>query len=91
VASNDEWQDVAACRVLPVEMFFPAVEQEAYDAKAICQTCSVKEPCLEFALLAGERFGIWGGLTSQERRSLAAKRRKARLGQSPADVINFTS
>ena len=86
MASNDEWQDVAACRVLPVEMFFPAVEQEAFDAKAVCQTCAVKEPCLEFALIAGERFGIWGGLTSQERRSLAAKRRKARIAQG-ADAL----
>ena len=75
MASNQEWQDRAACRVIPVELFFPPAEQEADDAKLVCQECSVKDPCLEFAITAGERFGIWGGLTPQERRSLAAKRR----------------
>jgi WhiB family redox-sensing transcriptional regulator len=75
VASNQEWQDLAKCRTTPVEMFFPPAEQEADDAKSVCETCSVKDPCLEFAITAGERFGIWGGLTPQERRSLVAKRR----------------
>jgi WhiB family redox-sensing transcriptional regulator len=75
VASNQEWQDRAACRTIPVELFFPPAEQEADDAKLICEACSVREPCLEFAIAAGERFGIWGGLTPQERRSLVAKRR----------------
>ena len=69
------WQTEAACRALPLEMFFPPVEQEAEAAKAICSGCTVREPCLEAALAAGERFGIWGGLTTQERRSAAARRR----------------
>jgi WhiB family redox-sensing transcriptional regulator len=41
--------------------------------------CEVRQLCLEFAITEGERFGIWGGLTTQERRSLAAKRRKAQM------------
>jgi WhiB family redox-sensing transcriptional regulator len=69
------WQNEAACRMLPLEMFFPPVEQEGEAAKAICSGCTVREPCLEAALLSGERFGIWGGLTTQERRSIAARRR----------------
>ena len=69
------WQEEAACKKLPLEMFFPPAEQEADAAKAICSGCTVKEPCLEAALTAGERFGIWGGLTSDERQSIAARRR----------------
>jgi WhiB family transcriptional regulator, redox-sensing transcriptional regulator len=79
VASNQEWQDRAACREIPVEFFFPPAEQEADEAKAICAMCEVRQPCLEFAIQEGERFGIWGGLTTQERRSLVARRRKAQL------------
>ena len=75
MASNQDWQEQASCREVPVELFFPPAEQEADEAKAVCHTCAVREPCLEFAIAAGERFGIWGGLTSQERRSLVAKRR----------------
>lgn len=69
------WQDEAACKTLPIEMFFPPAEQEAESAKAICSGCTVREPCLEAALAGGEPFGIWGGLTTQERRSIAARRR----------------
>jgi WhiB family redox-sensing transcriptional regulator len=87
VASNQEWQDVAACREIPVEMFFPPAEQESEVAKAVCANCTVRQPCLEFALAEAERFGIWGGLTSLERRSLAAKRRKARLPDIAAETV----
>jgi WhiB family redox-sensing transcriptional regulator len=69
------WQDNAACKLLPIEMFFPPAEQEAATAKAICSACTVREPCLEAAIAAGEPFGIWGGLDTQERRTIAARRR----------------
>ena len=75
MASIEEWQDRAACRQLSVELFFPPAEQEAHEAKAMCALCEVRQTCLEFATAAGERFGVWGGLTPQERRSLVAKRR----------------
>ncbi|HYP23903.1 MAG TPA: WhiB family transcriptional regulator [Actinomycetota bacterium] len=69
------WQDQAACKTLPLEVFFPPAEQEAEAAKAICSGCTVREPCLEAALAAGERFGIWGGMSSDERQTVAARRR----------------
>jgi WhiB family redox-sensing transcriptional regulator len=87
LASNQEWQDRAACRLIPVELFFPPAEQEADDAKAVCAVCEVRQPCLEFAIAAGERFGVWGGLTPQERRSLVAKRRsRARAAAAAGEV-----
>lgn len=69
------WQEEAACKTLPLEMFFPPAEQEAETAKTVCSGCTVREPCLEAALAAGERFGIWGGLTSDERQLIASRRR----------------
>jgi hypothetical protein len=32
MASDQEWQEQAACRVISVELFFPLVEQESDDA-----------------------------------------------------------
>lgn len=87
VASNEEWQDHAACRQVPVELFFPPIEQEVEEAKAMCAICEVRQPCLEFALAAGERFGVWGGLTPQERRSLIAKRRSRARAEAASDVV----
>jgi WhiB family redox-sensing transcriptional regulator len=71
------WQDLAACREFSVESFYPPTDQDGDEAKTICFACSVREQCLEFALAAGERFGIWGGMTPQERRYLMARRRRA--------------
>jgi WhiB family redox-sensing transcriptional regulator len=87
MATDQEWQADAACRSIPVELFFPLIEQESDDAKAVCLSCTVREPCLEFAIEAGERFGVWGGLTSQERRSVVSKRRaRARAAAAALEV-----
>ncbi|MFN2588627.1 MAG: WhiB family transcriptional regulator [Actinomycetota bacterium] len=72
---DQTWQNEAACKLLPLDVFFPPVEQEAAAAKVICSGCAVREPCLEAAIAAGERFGIWGGFTTQERRAIATRRR----------------
>lgn len=71
------WQELGACFEVPVEIFFPPTEQEAEAAKSVCKRCAVREECLEFAIEVDERFGVWGGLTPQERRSLVARKRKA--------------
>ena len=44
-------------------------------ARAICIQCPVRVPCLQWAL-QNEDFGMWGGLTANERRDF--KRRKLR-------------
>lgn len=55
------------------DLFFPVENRTAETraqikaAKAICEGCVLKDPCLEYAL-ENEDFGIWGGLTEDERR-----------------------
>ena len=39
-------------------------------AKSICAACPVRQRCLEYAIAADERYGIWGGLTKDERRTV---------------------
>lgn len=60
----------ALCAQTDPEVFFPDKGGSARAAKRICQTCGVKDLCLEQALIRDERFGIWGGLSEQERRRL---------------------
>jgi WhiB family transcriptional regulator, redox-sensing transcriptional regulator len=43
-------------------------------AKALCGDCPIKMKCLEYAVEAGEVHGIWGGLTTNERRKLTRNR-----------------
>ena len=36
----------------------------------ICRRCSMRSGCLDRALQSGERLGVWGGLTPQQRAAL---------------------
>ncbi|MGB3896846.1 MAG: WhiB family transcriptional regulator [Mycolicibacter sinensis] len=69
-ATNEEWQDRALCAQTDPEAFFPEKGGSTREAKKICQRCSVRSECLEYALAHDERFGIWGGLSERERRRL---------------------
>lgn len=70
------WRQRGACVGLDPEVFYPHSDEEADEAKRICATCPVREPCLEFALDTREAEGVWGGTTSRERRRLLRQRRK---------------
>lgn len=75
------WMADAACaQVVDPNVFFTDPRtmpgrQYAQDAKAICATCPVIEPCLSYALSLGTVEGVWGGTTEPERRQLIARRR----------------
>ena len=58
----------------PVGSVGPALAQIA-EAKAVCTRCPVREACLRFALSTGQGYGIWGGLTEDERRNLRRRQR----------------
>jgi WhiB family redox-sensing transcriptional regulator len=70
------WRQRGACRGLDPDVFYPASEDDAGEAKSICATCNVREPCLEYALANRESDGIWGGATEKERRRMLRQRRK---------------
>ncbi|MDA8297856.1 MAG: WhiB family transcriptional regulator [Actinomycetota bacterium] len=80
--SDDEWQIKAACRGPQAEAFFPPAQLERRDerlqreraAKAICQTCPVRKPCLAESLRIREPHGIWGGLNEVERKQLLERK-----------------
>jgi len=75
------------CRERP-ELFFPEdvdgqpnmPERMAYSrmAKKLCESCPIRLVCLEYALVANEDYGIWGGLTANQRKGLKSERRKER-------------
>ena len=74
---NLSWRQHGACRGVDPDVFYPATDEEAEPAKAICAVCPVREPCLEYALANRERDGVWGGATERERRRMIRQRRKS--------------
>lgn len=73
------WMADARCAEVGPELFFPPPDQGAaaqvLAAKRVCNSCEVKDECLEYALRTklslsdGEQgwiSGVWGGLSSGE-------------------------
>ena len=75
--SAPHWRQYARCLGADPDLFYPSPEDPAEAAKEICYVCPVREPCLEHAITAREKQGVWGGLTEKERRRLIRQRRKS--------------
>ncbi|MET9402803.1 WhiB family transcriptional regulator [Kitasatospora sp. NPDC002965] len=71
------WQLRSACRSADTRLFFHPVnergssaEQREQAAKSVCARCPVRIECRRYALAAREPYGVWGGLSAEERRSV---------------------
>ena len=80
VADEWEWQYQGSCRELPSEMFFhpdgergPRRRNRENTAKAICASCPVIAACRAHALAVQEPYGIWGGLSEDDRLAIINK------------------
>ncbi|TWF73251.1 WhiB family transcriptional regulator [Kitasatospora viridis] len=77
---NWSWQLRGSCREGAAGLFFhPSGERgAAHDerdeaAKAVCAGCPVRTECRRYALAAREPYGVWGGLTEDERHRLLSR------------------
>jgi WhiB family transcriptional regulator, redox-sensing transcriptional regulator len=77
VRGLSSWRLRAACRDIDSAVFFspdgergPTREVREARAKAICARCPVIGECATYALVAGERHGVWGGLSERDRAAL---------------------
>jgi len=70
VTDERPWAVFAACRNRDSDVFFPVTSADERAAIRVCSGCAVKAECLDFALEARVRFGIWGGATEKQRRSM---------------------
>lgn len=75
-----EWQFEGACRKADPTLFFhpegergAARRRRAEAAKAVCATCPVLKQCLELSLRVREPYGVWGGLSEDERAAMLAR------------------
>lgn len=84
VADIWDWQLSGACRDANPMLFFhpenergPARLKRADAAKKVCATCPVLRQCREHALTSREPYGVWGGLSEDDREALWAAGRRA--------------
>ena len=86
IPAGSAWQLSAACRNTDGTWFFASDKERAAGriartarAKAVCAACPVIAECRAHALATREPFGIWGGLTEEERATALRARRRAQL------------
>ncbi|MBE4735758.1 WhiB family transcriptional regulator [Streptomyces caniscabiei] len=85
-ARATSWRDRGACNGQDPDLFAPDGTLGRWadvikKAKAICNRCPVRTTCLEWALDNREDFGIFGGLTQDERWEIT--RQQAKDGYRP--------
>lgn len=76
LVDEKNWRLEARCRDYDPDIFYTETEIGERRAKQICRECVVIVPCLEEALERPEKFGVWGGTTEKERRSILRRQRK---------------
>jgi WhiB family redox-sensing transcriptional regulator len=70
MSETGSWREQGVCAQTDPEAFFPEKGGSVRDAKRVCRDCTVTVECLQEALDNREPFGVWGGLSERERRSL---------------------
>jgi WhiB family transcriptional regulator, redox-sensing transcriptional regulator len=73
--------DGANCRGADPDLFFgpsaPETRKERMEreaaAKALCRACPALAPCRTYAMAQAELYGVWGGMSEQERRTQLAR------------------
>lgn len=71
----------ALCAQIDPELWFPAIDsgrmhasyEAANYAKSVCARCPLVMACLMTALANKEEYGIWGGASPRERKTLKTK------------------
>jgi WhiB family transcriptional regulator, redox-sensing transcriptional regulator len=69
-----DWQEKGACREADPTLFFHPQNERGLArlrrdraAKSVCARCDVRIECADYAVRAREPYGVWGGLTEEDR------------------------
>lgn len=76
---HEDWMQSAACQGYE-DLFFNEVDEskgqrrkKEVDAKKVCAHCPVLRQCRAWAFTGVELYGVWGGLTENERHKIAGR------------------
>jgi WhiB family redox-sensing transcriptional regulator len=77
-----DWQMQGSCRGVESSVFFHpdgergrARAKREMAAKQLCRQCPVITECAAHALSVREPYGVWGGMTEEEREAIYSRRR----------------
>ena len=69
------WMSEGICSSIGPQLFYadPSDANSGTIARKVCDSCPVVDECAEHGI-KHERFGIWGGLTPQQRSAIRRER-----------------
>jgi WhiB family redox-sensing transcriptional regulator len=70
------WMEAAACAGVDQDGIFGDERTQKKFALDVCKTCPAIEPCAEYAWLNRFDYGVFGGMTEEERRRALGKTRR---------------
>ena len=68
------WMADAACKEHELELFFADDRATQEQAKQVCRACLVVTECAAYAMADKSLVGVWGALTTADRRRLRGGR-----------------
>ncbi|MET9341852.1 WhiB family transcriptional regulator [Nonomuraea sp. NPDC003804] len=72
-AAAEEWMSWGLCAETDPDRFFQPEQAGPRwwtAAVAVCEGCPVRVECLEYGLALGDAWGVWGGVTLAEGRTI---------------------
>ena len=82
VADLWDWQLQGSCRRVGPDVFFhpegergPSRLSRELAAKSVCSRCPVVAQCAAHALAVREPYGVWGGMSEDDREAIYLRRR----------------
>jgi WhiB family redox-sensing transcriptional regulator len=74
------WQEHGACREADPLLFFHPQNERGTSrmrrdraAKLVCASCDVRMECADYAVRAREPYGVWGGLSEDDREHIYSR------------------
>ncbi len=90
-AEEIEWQLKGLCAsgTYDPDLWTPTFNREdVEEAKAICAHCPVMMTCRRWALSHHEVYGVWGGLSENDRKAIWTGRRPRRRYNRRVDLVS---
>jgi WhiB family redox-sensing transcriptional regulator len=89
--TQTSWMDAASCASVDPLLFDQGDRGNANrytDARKVCRRCPVAAQCLTHAIDRDERYGMWGGLTPEERDEIHVNKSRRMSALEARDDVN---
>jgi hypothetical protein len=86
-----EWHGRGTCRQVDPDLWFESYPSKYDPVFKLCAECPVQVQCLRQSFDNAEEFGVWGGMSSNERERLIPKFKKKPMYERDTWINNLAA